>query len=247
MTRFRTYGSQAIEQSKERMELQAKQKAVLQNLRMRINRFRQKGEDTEDLLLELRDKEKSYERGKKRSLGPTTPPRSAHNPVARVASARRPLRCGWKVTVFPPKPDRVPPLVLNWAHEITPELDVDWTLCPEVVAKELRLRAVRNEMIKEQLQLGKPVMYRSSGWSLYPRVSANDLCSYEPVTSADEVHEDDIVFCQVQLGDRFYAPLVSCKWFQDGEWYFTISNLKGRSNGWCSIKHIYGRLIRVEH
>ena len=71
---------------------------------------------------------------------------------------------------------------------------MDWTLCPEDSAKELRLRAVRNEMIKEQLQLGKPVMYRSSGWSLYPRVWANDLCSYEPVTSADEVHEDDIVF-----------------------------------------------------
>ena len=109
------------------------------------------------------------------------------------------------------------------------------------------MRAVRNEMIKEQLQLGKPVIYRSSGWSLYPRVWPNDQCTYEPVTSADEVQEDDIVFCQVQPGDRFYGHLVSRKWFQDGEWYFTISNLQGRSNGWCSIKHIYGRLIRCEH
>ena len=49
-------------------------------------------------------------------------------------------------------------------------------------------------MIKAQLQLGKPVIYRSSGWSLHPRVWPNDLCTYEPVTSADEVHEDDIVF-----------------------------------------------------
>ena len=229
------------------MELQAKLKAVLQNLRMQINRLRQKGEDTEDLLLELRDKEKSYERGKNRPLGPTTPPRSAHNPVARVASARRPLRSRLDSDGIPPKPDRAPPFVLNWAHEITPELDVDWTLCPEDVAKELRLRAVRNEMIKEQLQLGKPVIYRSSGWSLCPRVWSNDLCTYEPVTSADEVQEDDIVFCQVQPGDRFYGHLVPRKWFQGGEWYFTISNLKGWSNGWRSIKHIYGRLIRVEH
>ena len=61
-------------------------------------------------------------------------------------------------------PDRLPPLVLNCSHEITPELDVDWTLCPEDWARELRLRAMRNEMIKEQLQLGKPVIYRSSGW-----------------------------------------------------------------------------------
>ena len=44
---------EAIEQSKERTEPQAKQKAVLQNLRMQINRLRQKGEDTEDLLLKL--------------------------------------------------------------------------------------------------------------------------------------------------------------------------------------------------
>ena len=36
----------------------------LQNLRIRINRLRRKGEDTEDLLLELEDKEKSYRRGK---------------------------------------------------------------------------------------------------------------------------------------------------------------------------------------
>ena len=124
---------------------------------------------------------------------------------------------------------------------------MDWTLCPEDSAKELRLREVRNGMMKVQLQLGKPVICRSSGWSLYPRVWPNDQCTYEPVTSADEVQEDDIVFCQVQPGDRFYGHLVSRKWFQDGEWYFTISNLKGWSNGWCSIKHIYGRLSRCEH
>ena len=213
---------------------------------MQINHLRRKGEDAEDLLLELRDKEKSYARGKKRALGPTPPPRSAHNP-RRAASARRALCSRLETDDIPPKPDRLPLRVLNWSYEITPELDVDWTLCPEDWAKELRLREQRNELIKKQLQLGKPVIYRSSGWSLYPRVWPNDQCTYEPVTSADEVQEDDIVFCQVQPGDRFYGHLVSCKWFQDGEWYFTISNLQGRSNGWCSIKHIYGRLIRCEH
>ena len=54
----------AVEQSKKRTEEQTKQKAELQNLRMRINRLRRMGEDTEDLLLELEDKEKSYGRGK---------------------------------------------------------------------------------------------------------------------------------------------------------------------------------------
>ena len=88
---------------------------------------------------------------------------------------------------------------------------MDWTLCPEDWSKELRLRAVRNEMIKEQLQLGKPVLYRSSGWSLYPRVWSNNLCSYGPVTSADEVDKHDFVFCEIQPGERFFAHLVSRK------------------------------------
>ena len=89
---------------------------------------------------------------------------------------------------------------------------------------------------QKQLQLGMPVIYRSLGWSLYPRVWPNDECTYEPVTSADDVNENDIVFCQVQPGDRFYGHLVWRKWF-----------LEGRPNGWCSIEHIYGRLVRCEH
>ena len=81
---------------------------------------------------------------------------------------------------------------------------------------------------------------------MWPRVWPHDQCTYEPVTSADQVHKEDIVFCEVQPDDRFYAHVVSRKWLKDGEWYFTIANLKGRSNGWCGIQHIYGRLIRCE-
>ena len=55
---------EAVEQSKKRTEEQTKQKTELQNLRMQINRLRRKGEDTEDLLLELQDKEDIYGRGK---------------------------------------------------------------------------------------------------------------------------------------------------------------------------------------
>ena len=208
---------EAVEQSKKRTEEQTKQKAELQNLRMRINRKRQNGESTQDLLRELEDKKKSYAYPWRCRLGPT-----------------------------PPKLDRRPPLVLNWSHEITPELDVDWTLS-EDTAKELFLRDERNEVIKKQLQLGRPVIYRSSGWSLWPRVWPNDQCTYAPVTSADDVNMDDIVFCQVQPGNRFYGHVVSDKWFQEDKWYFTISNLKGRSNGWCTMEHIYGRLLRCLH
>ena len=55
---------EAVEQSKKRTEEQTKQKAELQNLRMQINRLRRKGEDTENLLQELGDKQKNYGRGK---------------------------------------------------------------------------------------------------------------------------------------------------------------------------------------
>ena len=258
----------AVEQSKKRTQEQTQQMTELQNLRIRINRLGQQGQDTEYLRQELRDKEEKYERGKKRSLGLTTVPCSEparrYVPMPRAASARRALRSiRWEINGIPPRPTRpvprldtddIPPRptrpvphVFNWSHEITPELDVDWTLCPEDPAKELRLREERNVLIKEQLQLGKPVIYRSSGWSLYPRVWSNDLCSYDPVTSANEVRFGDIVFCQVQPGDRFFAHVVSRKWFENGEWYFKISNLRGRENGWCSIKHIYGRLVRAEH
>ena len=76
---------------------------------------------------------------------------------------------------------------------------------------------------------------------------SNDQCTYEPVTAEGDVNVDDIVFCQVQPGDRFFAHNVKAKgvWPATGRTYFTIANLEGRENGWCYIEHIYGRLIEV--
>ena len=78
---------------------------------------------------------------------------------------------------------------------------------------------------------------------------SNDQCTYEPVTAEGDVNVDDIVFCQVQPGDRFFAHNVKAKgvWPATGRTYFTIANLEGRENGWCYIEHIYGRLIEVLH
>ena len=84
--------------------------------------------------------------------------------------------------------------MLQGRQEASPELDADWTLS-EDWAEEQRLREVRSEVIKTQLQAGISVCYRSSGWSLCPRVRSNDQTTYEPVTSADMVQVDDIVFC----------------------------------------------------
>ena len=148
---------------------------------------------------------------------------------------------------MPPMPKRLPPFVLE-PHEVRPELDVDWTLS-EDIAVELRSREIRNDMIKEKLQAGRSIVYRSSGWSLYPTVHANDACTYDPVNNHDEVWPADIVFCQVQPNDRDYAHLVldekwSDKWNQ---FVYTIGNMKGRENGWCYLQHIYGRLVDVSH
>ena len=123
-------------------------------------------------------------------------------------------------------------------------MDVDWTLCPGDWPMELRLREVRNKLLKEQLLLGETVCYRSGGWSLWPRVSC-DMNIYRPVRSADDVAVDDIVFCEVQPGSRFYAHNVKEKWWDtwDEKYKFTIANIHGRENGHCHIEHIHGVLI----
>ena len=51
------------------------------------------------------------------------------------------------------------------------------------------------------LLLCRSVQYRSSSWSLAPRVMPNDLAMYVPVTTTESVQEGDRVFCEVQPGN----------------------------------------------
>ena len=150
-----------------------------------------------------------------------------------------------------PMPQRDVPFFIQEAHEVNPgnDLDYDWTLRPHDHDKEMRLRDIRNAMIKELLLEGKSIAYRQSGWSLYPRIHSNDLTYYYAVSADSEVEEGDIVFCQVDPGDRYYAHLVKTKeWhYMRGEWLYTISNMEGRPNGTCFIGQIYGKLYRAEH
>jgi len=128
------------------------------------------------------------------------------------------------------------------------DLDTDWTLHADW-AEEQRLREERNLLIKQQLDAGQTVAYRSSGWSLFPRVRSNDICCYLPVRFPEQVEEDDIVFCQVQPEGYFYAHLVKeKKWDHDRHaWKFLVSNLEGRINGHCYIEHMVGKLLQVLH
>ena len=90
---------------------------------------------------------------------------------------------------------------------------------------------------------GRGIKYRSSGWSMWPQIHGNDECSYEPVKRDKEVEQDDIVFCQVQPSNQYYAHKVLWKEYDDQKqkWYYEIGNMRVRSNGWCNIEHIYCR------
>ena len=85
-------------------------------------------------------------------------------------------------------------------------------------------------------------------------IHSNDLCYYEPVHhDPANVKKGDIVFCLVEPGSRFYAhqvKTITWNWYDKTkrtEQCYTISNLKGRENGWCFIDQIYGKLYKIMH
>ena len=122
-------------------------------------------------------------------------------------------------------------------------------------------------MIHQYLAEGRQVYYRSSGYSLVPRVHPNDRCGYESATDPrvferllqnednwnepwihqrDKWDAKDIVFCQPQPKNFYTAHIIKrIHPLPDGTHRFVISNYKGRENGWCERRHIYGRLFEV--
>ena len=119
----------------------------------------------------------------------------------------------------------------------------------------MKLREKRNKLLRKHLQNGDPVRYRSSGWSLYPRVHSGQECYYVPVTKPKEVEVNDIVFCQVMPSKKYFTHVVKrkdCQWAHESdskqgeETWFYIANIGGHVNGYCTMKTIYGKLIRVK-
>ena len=144
--------------------------------------------------------------------------------------------------------NRVPPfvaVVLDGEHSVPSDFDFDWTLHKDKTI-ELRRRAERNRLVKEALLDGKTVAFRSSGNSFKPLVRSGDRCTYEPVTEPKKLQLHDIVFCQVQPHDRFFAHIIKQIEERKGRLRFIISNLEGKENGHCDVEHIYGKLIHVE-
>jgi len=137
----------------------------------------------------------------------------------------------------------------NFAHEglATDALNPDGTLHSDNRLTEPQWRQRRNDEIKEKLQSGQPVAFRYRGKSLLPRVHSGDLCAYDPVFEASDVHVGDVVFCQVYPRLEYHAHLIMSKTY-DGEveaWSFTVENQSGRETGWCLLENIYGKLKKI--
>ena len=152
---------------------------------------------------------------------------------------------------MPDKPDRpVPGVLFQTRHEVLAEPvgGVDWTIYKDWDT-QMQLRWARNVMIKEQLQRGQNVCYRSSGQSMWPIVKSGDLCEFAPFpagsTVAESIEVRDIVFCEVQPHNRFVAHFVlEKKWDKYRQQHkCIIGNKDGYVNGHCFMETIYGKLI----
>jgi len=140
-------------------------------------------------------------------------------------------------------------VLFRYRHEVQadPIGGVDWTLHDDWCI-ENHLRWERNVMIKEQLQKGVNVCYRSSGNSMWPTVKSGDLCEFAPfpaASSAEDIQVNDIVFCEVQPRNLFYAHIVLRKGYDHkrDELYCIIGNKAGHENGWAFKETIYGKLV----
>ena len=87
-------------------------------------------------------------------------------------------------------PQRRVPVMLSSPHEAAPPFHEDWTIIdgssrdPDKWELELRLRGVRNRLIREDLEAGLAVFYRSTGSSMWPLVQSHDGCTFHPIQAA---------------------------------------------------------------
>ena len=161
------------------------------------------------------------------------------------------------------------PVMFDSPHEAVDPFDQDWTQVPgrtksdaDKLETEFKRRDLRNRMIRERLAVGRPVRYVSTGNSMSPLVQGNDACTFWPTQAvtaehgmhavqkkASEISVGDIVFCQVQPGERYFAHIVlevvQPNYYTEAK-YYQIGNITGHRNGWCFREQIYGILVDVQ-
>jgi len=91
-----------------------------------------------------------------------------------------------------------------------------------------------------KLQDGEMVQFRPRGDSMTRKIESGQLCTVQPIATADELAVGDIVHCKVH-GSQ-YIHLI--KAIQGPR--FQIGNNRGRINGWITAGAIYGKCIKVE-
>ena len=143
------------------------------------------------------------------------------------------------------------PIRIFQAHEVHPVEDIDCTRpsCVHGWTVEQQLREMRNHLIKDQLLRGLAVQYKAAGNSMHPHIHCGDTCVFEPVNQRTTLGVDDIVFCQVQPKNEFFAHwIISVQraGVAAGTAHrYVIANGKGNVNGWCHREHIYGKLVEA--
>ncbi len=122
-------------------------------------------------------------------------------------------------------PTRLPDHVLEGKHQATPDFQIDRTIPEDTTLHvdqrwelEQWRRDRRNRLIVANLTEGLTVFYMSSGSSMWPLVQSNDACLFHPIQAVtgagfiqkaeSDIDVGDIVFCQVQPSNQYYAHLV---------------------------------------
>lgn len=90
-----------------------------------------------------------------------------------------------------------------------------------------------------RLTAGEPVTFRPRGTSMRPKIESGALVRVRPLL-ADEPRVGDIVLCSIGRVD--YLHLVTDE--EIGR--YQIGNNHGRTNGWTTRDHIFGRVIEVD-
>ena len=91
--------------------------------------------------------------------------------------------------------------MLSSPHEAAPPFHEDWTIIdgsshdPVKWELELRLRGVRNRLIREDLEAGLAVFYRSTGSSMWPLVQSHDACTFHPIQAVTADVTDESIEC----------------------------------------------------
>ena len=173
------------------------------------------------------------------------------------------------------RPTRCPPdVVLEHPHQADPQYHQDWTTVAGSnwdsekweLEQRLRERSIpsrlqqrRNILIQASLNAGRSVFYQSSGNSMWPLVQSGDACTLHPIQAvtakegkfsiqkeASEIDVRDIVFCQVQPSQQFYAHIVQRRQHCSQRPTYFIGNIQRRMNGWCYREHIFGIHVDVQ-